>query len=261
MTGLVRTFMLPMLAIALLTSHTQAQDIPGGLRPGDSEVWTPIPSVVAVPASMEAVPIPSDAIVLFDGTSLDQWVTARDGSPARWAVADGVMTVDKATGDIRTRQSFRDYQIHVEWRIPENITGEGQSRGNSGLFLSTAGTGYELQILDSYQNETYVNGMAGSIYKQSIPLVNASRPPGEWQTYDVVWRAPRFDAQGSLASPARVTVLFNGVLVLDNFELLGETRHTGTPEYRAYDSAPILLQAHQDPSPPIRFRNIWLREL
>src|SRR5690606_29133128 len=138
---------------------------------------------------------------------------------------------------------------------------EGQARGNSGLFLSTAGTGYELQILDSYRNDTYVNGMAGSIYKQSIPLVNPSRPPGEWQTYDVVWRAPRFDANGSLVAPARVTVFYNGVLVQDDFELAGETRYRGAPEYHPYESAPILLQAHGDPSPPISFRNIWLREL
>ena len=261
MTRFVRTLVPPLLAAALLTSQVDAQDVGGGVRPEDTEVWTPTPPTVAVPAVMGAAPIPSDAIVLFDGTSLDAWVTASDGSPARWTVADGVMTVNKQAGDIRTRQSFRDYQIHVEWRVPENITGTGQARGNSGLFLSMAGTGYELQILDSYRNETYVNGMAGSIYKQSIPLVNASRPPGEWQTYDVVWRAPRFDEQGNLASPARVTVLFNGVLVVDNFELAGETRYRGAPEYHAYESAPILLQAHQDPSPPISFRNIWVREL
>jgi hypothetical protein len=207
------------------------------------------------------MPAPSDAVVLFDGTSLDEWESARDGSPAGWIVAGGIMTVDKPAGDIRTKRTFRDFQLHIEWRIPEGVTGSGQARGNSGLFVSTAGTGYELQILDSYQNETYVNGMAGSVYKQSSPLVNASRPPGQWQTYDVVWRAPRFDASGTLLAPGRMTVFFNGVLVQDNFELLGETRYRGAPEYTPYERSPILLQAHQDPSPPISFRNVWVREL
>lgn len=245
-----------------LTSGAMAQNPAGEVRPEDTELWTPIPQRVAVPPLGAPAPVPSDAIVLFDGRGLDEWVSARDGSPAGWTVADGAMTVNKRAGDIRTRQSFRDFQIHIEWRIPEDITGEGQARGNSGLFLSTAGTGYELQILDSYQNETYVNGMAGSVYKQSIPLVNATRPPGQWQTYDVVWRAPRFDTNGALLSPARITVFFNGILVQDDFELLGETRYRGAPAFdTAYESSPILLQAHQDPSQPISFRNIWLREL
>lgn len=248
-------------AVALVASPAAAQDRSGEVRPEETEIWEPVPRVVTVPQSSAPAAVPSDAIVLFDGTNLDEWVNARDGSPAGWLVADGVMTVNKAAGDIRTKRSFRDFQIHVEWRVPDGITGEGQARGNSGLFLSTAGTGYELQILDSYRNETYVNGMAGSIYKQSIPLVNPSRPPGQWQTYDVVWRAPRFDAEGSLITPARVTVLYNGVLIQDDFELLGETRYRGAPEYSAYASAPILLQAHGDPSPPISFRNIWVREL
>jgi hypothetical protein len=260
MTRLARNALLAISAV-LIASPAAAQDAPGEARPEETEVWQPVPPVVAVPPSGAPAPVPTDAIVLFDGTSLDEWVTASDGSPARWVVADGVMTVNKDAGDIRTRRSFRDFQIHVEWRVPEGTTGEGQARGNSGLFLSTAGTGYEVQILDSYRNETYVNGMAGSVYKQSIPLANPTRPPGQWQMYDVVWRAPRFDAQGSLVSPARVTVFFNGVLVQDNFELLGETRYRGPPEYHAYESAPILLQSHGDPSPPISFRNIWVREL
>lgn len=249
------------LAFAVLVSPAAAQNSPDEIRPEDTEIWRPIPPLVSVPPGAVALQAPSDAIILFDGTSLEAWVNARDGSPAAWTVADGIMTVNKTTGDIRTRRSFRDYQIHIEWRIPKDITGEGQSRGNSGLFLSTAGTGYELQILDSFENDTYVNGMAGSIYKQSIPLANPSRPPGEWQTYDVVWRAPRFDALGTLVAPARVTVFYNGILVQDNFELAGETRYRGLPEYRPYEAAPIMLQAHGDPSPPISFRNIWLREL
>jgi hypothetical protein len=249
------------LSAASMSSALAAQDPAAGARPEDTEVWAPVPRVVTVPPMGMPVPAPSDAIILFDGTSLDAWVNARDGAPAGWIVADGAMTVNKAVGDIATRRSFRDYQLHIEWRVPDGITGEGQARGNSGLFMAMAGTGYELQILDSFENETYVNGMAGSIYKQSIPLVNASRAPGQWQTYDVVWRAPRFDAGGGLVSPARVTVLYNGVLVQDGFELLGETRYTGPPEYRAHGASPILLQAHGDPSPPISFRNIWVREL
>jgi hypothetical protein len=176
-------------------------------------------------------------------------------------VSDGILTVDKTVGDIETRRSFLDYQIHLEWRVPEHISGQGQGRGNSGLFMSTAGTGYEVQILDSFGNETYVNGMAGSVYKQAIPLANPSRPPGAWQSYDVVWRAPRFDDRGDLLSPARVTVFFNGVLVQDAFALEGQTRYIGPPEYEPHGATPIMLQSHGDPSPPISFRNIWLREL
>jgi hypothetical protein len=171
------------------------------------------------------------------------------------------MTVVKSAGDIMTRRRFRDYQLHIEWRIPENITGSDQARGNSGVFLAfTGGGGYELQILDSYRNDTYVNGMAGAIYKQSIPLVNASLPPGHWQTYDIVWTAPRF-ADGSLESPARVTAFLNGVLVQNDFELRGVTLYIGQPGYTAHHDSPILLQAHGDPSPPISFRNIWVRPL
>jgi hypothetical protein len=259
MTRFLAQYARPWFAFAALASPVAAQS--AGARPEDTEVWEPVPRVVAVAPEQAPSPAPSDAIVLFDGGNLNAWVNARDGSPASWTVADGILTVNKAAGDIRTRRSFRDFQFHIEWRIPPEITGEGQARGNSGLFLATAGTGYELQILDSFQNHTYVNGMAGSIYKQSIPLANPSRPPGEWQTYDVVWRAPRFDTSGAIVLPARVTVFYNGVLVQDNFELLGETRYTGAPEYRAYESSPIMLQAHGDPSPPISFRNIWLREL
>lgn len=261
MANSIRSTLLAAFATTCLTSGAMGQDPAGQARPEETEVWTPVPRVVTAPPAGIPTPAPSDALVLFDGASLDEWVSSNDGSPAGWIVADGIMTVNKRAGDIRTRRSFRDFQIHIEWRIPEGITGDGQARGNSGLFLSTAGTGYELQILDSYHNETYVNGMAGSVYKQSIPLANASRPPGQWQTYDVVWRAPRFDANGALLTPARITVFFNGVLVQDNFELHGETRYRGAPEYTPYVSSPILLQAHQDPSPPISFRNIWLREL
>lgn len=237
-----------------------------GARPEDTEQWTPVPPVVApgAPASDRPAAAPSDAIVLFDGTSLGEWVSTRDKGPAKWTVADGVMTVVKPAGNIETRRSFRDYQLHLEYRVPANITGSGQGRGNSGVFLASTGGGdggYELQILDSYENKTYVNGQAASIYKQHPPLANASRRPGEWQTYDVVWRAPRFAADGSVTSPARVTALHNGVLVQDGAVLAGETLYIGKPRYRPYTTAPIKLQAHGDPSPPLSFRNIWLREL
>lgn len=229
-------------------------------KPEDTEVWTPVPKLVS-PGATSGAP-PADAIVLFGGTNLDQWVASSDKSPAKWTVADGILTVHKPNGDIETKRRFTDYQIHLEFRIPQDITGTGQARGNSGLYLATtADGGYELQILDSYENATYVNGQAASIYKQHPPLVNASRKPGEWQVYDVIWTAPRFNADGSLRAPAYVTAFHNGVLVQNHTELKGDTRYIGKPEYKAHGPSPILLQAHGDPSPPISFRNIWLREL
>jgi hypothetical protein len=256
-------------AVAVLGSTLAAQQggAPGGAtpargRPADTEVWEPVPKVIT-PGAV-ASQAPSDAVILFDGTNLDQWVSSRDKGPAGWTVANGIVTVNKAAGNIQTRRSFRSYQIHLEWRIPEGITGENQARGNSGLFLASTGSGdagYELQILDSYNNKTYVNGQAGSVYKQFIPLVNASKKPGEWQVYDVVWIAPAFNADGSLKTPAYLTAFHNGVLIQNHVELQGETLYIGKPQYRRYDSAPIMLQSHNDPSPPISFRNIWLREL
>jgi hypothetical protein len=235
-----------------------------GAKPADTEVWEPVPAVVTRGAA-DAAP-PSDAIILFGGKNLDEWVQTRDRSPARWIVAGGVLTVNKAqgVGNIETKRKFRNYQMHIEWRIPENITGKDQARGNSGVFLASTGggdAGYELQILDSYDNATYVNGQAGSIYKQGIPLVNPARRPGEWQSYDIVWTAPEFAADGTVKSPAYATVLYNGVLVQNHFELKGETLYIGQPLYKKYDRAPIKLQAHGDPSEPVSFRNIWVREL
>ena len=233
-------------------------------RPEDTEVWGPVPKVVTSGADNTAPP--SDAIVLFDGKNLDEWVSNRDKSPAKWIVTNGVLTVnkEKGVGNIETKRTFKNYQLHIEWKIPANITGASQARGNSGVFLASTGlgdAGYELQILDSYNNKTYVNGQAGSIYKQGIPLVNPNRKPGEWQAYDVVWTAPTFNNDGSLKTPAYVTVLFNGVLVENHFELKGETRYIGQPFYKKYDAAPIKLQAHGDRSEPLSFRNIWVREL
>ena len=248
-------------AVACCVAMTAAAQTPTA-KPEDTEQWTPVPKIIT-PGATDDAPA-SDAIVLFDGHNLDQWVSSRDGSPARWDVADGVLTVNKKAGNIQTKRSFTNYQLHLEWRIPVGITGSGQARGNSGVFLSSSGTGdggYELQVLDSYNNTTYVNGQAASIYKQYPPLVNAMRKPGEWQTYDVVWTAPTFNADGSLKSPAYVTAFHNGVLVQDHVALKGPTLYIGTPSYTAHGAAPIKLQAHGDPSPPISFRNIWVREL
>ncbi|WP_428993103.1 3-keto-disaccharide hydrolase [Luteibacter rhizovicinus] len=230
--------------------------------PKATEQWEPVPRIVA-PGSRESTP-PSDAVVLFDGRDLAQWESSKDHSPARWKVHDGVVTVDKAAGNIQTRQRFRNYQLHLEWQVPKDITGEGQARGNSGVFLASTGPadeGYEIQILDSWKNKTYVNGQAASVYKQTPPLVNAIRPPGDWQTYDVIWTAPVFAADGILKSPAYVTLFHNGVLVQNHTQLAGETTYIGKPKYAPYAEASIKLQAHGDPSQPISFRNIWVRPL
>ena len=230
--------------------------------PKKTEVWQPEPKTVTPGTHNTA---PSDAIILFDGKNLDQWVSTNDHSkPAGWTVSGGTFTVKKGTGNIQTKQSFTDYQLHLEWRIPKNITGEGQSRGNSGLFLASTGAGdlgYEIQILDNYNNKTYVNGQVGSIYKQHIPLANACRKPGEWQTFDIIWTAPRFNEDGSLKSPARITALHNGILVQNNAEVKGTTVYIGEPWYKAHSASPIKLQDHGDPSQPISFRNIWIRKL
>lgn len=232
-------------------------------KPEDTEYYTPVPKVVT--PGVSAGQAPSDAVILFDGTNLDQWVAEKDPtSPNKWTVAGDVMTVNKANGDLQTKRSFTNFQLHIEYRIPSNITGSGQARGNSGIFLAAlpwGAGGYELQVLDNYNNSTYVNGQAGSMYKQSPPLVNACRKPGEWNVYDVVWTAPLFNEDSSLKSPARVTVLHNGVLVQNNTELKGDTPYIGQPAYHKHGAEPIKLQAHGDKSEPISYRNIWLREL
>ncbi len=230
-----------------------------------TEFYTPVPPVVT-PGKTNS-DAPSDAIMLFDGKSLDGWVSVKDTTkPAAWTVGKGIFTVKKDEGNIQTKRRFMDYQLHLEWRIPKNITGEGQLRGNSGVFLASTGPGddgYEIQILDCYNNKTYTNGQTGSVYKQGTPLANACKKPGEWQTYDIVWTAPRFNADGSLKSPARVTLFQNGVLLQNNFELKGPTQYVGQPSYvnKAHGPCPIKLQAHGDKSEPDSFRNIWLREL
>ena len=239
-----------------------------------SEVWEPVPSVV------EANPgaVPSDAIVLFDGKDLNHWQKPQfgfeganmeqidaiiknlddnhQGESAAWLVENGEMVVKPGTGPIETTKAFGDIQLHIEWLSPVDEGKEGQAYSNSGIFLMSF---YELQVLNNYKNKTYPNGQAGSIYKQHMPLVNASRPPGEWQSYDVIFTAPRFDDSGELVSPARVTVLHNGVLVQNNVALKGPTAYIGTPKYIAHPhKLPLRLQDHGD---SVRFRNIWVREL
>ena len=199
---------------------------------------------------------PSDAIVLFDGTNLDHWA-AMDGTPSKWVVRDGFMECVRDAGYIRTRRNFGDCQLHLEWAAPLPVSGSGQGRGNSGVFFGL--NRYEIQVLDSYQNTTYADGSAASVYGQYPPLVNASRPPGEWQSYDILYTAPRFDGAGKLLSPARVTVFHNGVLVQNNVEFTGPSTWVGRPPYSAHpEKLPIALQDHGN---PVRYRNIWVREL
>jgi len=198
---------------------------------------------------------PSDAIVLFNGTDLLQWLS-KDGGPAKWKVENGYMEVVAKTGYIHTKKSFGDCQLHVEFSEPVPPTGEDQDRGNSGVFLMGD---YEIQVLDSYENKTYADGQAAAVYGQYPPLVNASRPPGQWQSYDIVFHGPRFDSSGKLLRPARVTVFHNGVLVQDNVELTGPTAHGERPPYKpGPDKAPLALQDHGN---PVRYRNIWIRPL
>jgi hypothetical protein len=198
---------------------------------------------------------PSDATVLFDGSDLSKWQTA-SGQPAPWKVRDGILEVVAKSGMIQTKESFGDCQLHVEWAAPDPPRGQDQDRGNSGVYLMGL---YEIQVLDSYQNITYADGQAAAVYGQYPPLVNASRPPGQWQTYDIVFHGPRFDKDGKLLRAARVIVLHNGVLVQDNVELTGPTAHKARPPYQAHpEKLPLSLQDHDH---PVRYRNIWIREL
>ncbi len=216
-----------------------------------TEKWEPVPDVVTPGDGTQP---PSDAVVLFDGTSLAEWVSVRGGE-ARWTVDAGVMTVVPRSGDIRTKRNFGSVQLHVEWRTPADVVGEGQGRGNSGVFLQEK---YEVQVLDSYENVTYPNGQAGSIYKQHIPLVNASRGPGEWQTYDIIFDAPVFTEGGDLVRPGFMTVIHNGVLIHNHVELRGPTLYIGLPEYEAHADLPIVLQDHGN---LVSYRNVWVRKL
>ncbi len=217
-----------------------------------TELWELTPKKITPGSVMGEAP--SDAIVLFNGKDLSSWNSQQD-TEAKWEVKDGAMTVVKGTGEIRTKQKFGDIQLHIEWRTPAIVIGDGQGRSNSGIFLQGR---YELQVLDSYDNPTYTNGQAGSIYKQSIPLANVCRKPGEWQTYDVIYTAPRFSENGRVITPAAITVLQNGVLVQNNFQIWGPTQNQGSPLYESHGKASLSLQDHGN---PISFRNIWVREL
>lgn len=220
------------------------------------EVWVDIPLVTPGQSNADA---PSDAIVLYNGRNTDAF-QKKDGSPAGWKIdADGALTDIKGAGDLITKQAFGSCQLHLEFREPKEIKGSGQSRGNSGVYLMSK---YEIQVLDSYENPTYSNGQAGAVYKQHVPLVNASRKPGEWQTYDIIFTAPQFKDNGDLESPARVTVIHNGVLIQNNVTIAGPTDWVMKPKYVKHASKlPLLLQDHGDDGNPISYRNIWIRNL
>ena len=233
------------------------------IDPKLTEFYSPVPPVITPGKTVGDAP--SDATILFDGKNLNQWVSTDDTTKAAaWTVTKNLFIVKKGTGNIQTKEAFTNYQLHIEWRIPSNITGTGQARGNSGLFLASTGKGddgYELQILDGYKNETYVNGQTGSIYKQSIPLANACKKPGEWQVYDIVWTAPVFNADETLKTAAAITAFHNGVLVQNNYQLKGQTVYRGAAFYKMHGASPIKLQEHGDKSEPISFKNIWIRRL
>jgi hypothetical protein len=225
--------------VGIVVGSADAQEYLTGIE------W-PEPPVVT-PGKTDAEP-PSDAIVLFDGKELSAW-----NGGNRWQIADGVATA--AGGDIVSKQAFGDIQLHVEWSAPTRVTGSSQGRGNSGVFPND---GYELQVLDSYENKTYYDGEAGAIYKQTPPMVNAMRKPGEWNTYEIFWTAPQFNGDGSLKSPAHMTAVHNGVLIVNHFSLLGTTPFNTPPKYEKHGKLPIRIQFHGN---PVRFRNIWVREL
>ena len=223
------------------------------IKPEMTELWEPVPQVIN--PGDHSTP-PSDAIILFDGRDLSQWIKAGTDELAHWQInPDGSMTVQKG-GGIETKEEFGSVQLHIEWRAPEEVKGDGQGRGNSGVYFQKV---YEVQVLDSYNNRTYSNGQAASIYKQSIPLVNATSPPGEWQTYDIIFNEPQYDQQGKRLKKGSLTVFHNGVLVQNNVEILGTTVYRGQPQLRDVKTPKRLYL--QDHGNPVSYRNIWLRKL
>ncbi len=226
--------------------HAQITD------PVATEVWHPVPRVVAFQGTS---PVPSDAVVLFGGNNLEQWMSDKDGGKAMWDVKDGIITVKAGTGDIKTKQKFGSCQLHLEFRTPAVVEGTGQGRGNSGVFFQEK---YEVQILDNYNNVTYSNGQCASVYKQHIPLVNACKAPGEWQSYDIIFNAPVFNKDGVKVASGSFTVIQNGILVQNHVEIKGTTEYIGLPKNDAHGMGSIKLQDHGN---PMSFRNIWVREL
>lgn len=244
--------------VAALASKEPPRSIP---QKAEVEKWAihdlnrALPPVVDPGPAGPPVPAPADAVILFDGKGLSQWEDGKGGA-AGWKVENGYVEVVAKMGSIRTKRGFGDCQLHIEWAAPIEAKGEGQERGNSGVFLMDT---YEVQVLDSYDNTTYADGQAAAIYGQYPPLVNACRKPGEWQTYDIIFHRPHFDPEKNLVQPARLTVLHNGVLVHDNVELTGPTAHKARPPYKPHEvRLPLSLQDHGN---PVRYRNIWLREL
>jgi 3-keto-disaccharide hydrolase len=224
-------------------------------QPEETEIWEPVPAKIN-PAGQNGAP--SDAIVLFDGSNFEEWISSIDSTEVKWTLNDdGSMTVKDKTGDIQTKKNFGSVQLHLEWRSNPENTATNQNRSNSGVFLQNR---YEVQVLDNNDNPTYVNGMVGSIYKQSIPLAMAAVPTGEWNTYDIIYHAPEFDGQGTKTQSANVTVLLNGVLIQDHTEIQGTTEYIGWPKNSAHGPAPLKLQDHKDNS-GVSYRNIWVREL
>jgi hypothetical protein len=243
-----------LLAVASGVGYDDTPQIPG-------QTWKvhdknrPSPAIVTpAPTFSHHAGAPSDAVVLFDGSDLDKWVSG--GDKPKWKVEGGYMEMVRGGGDIQTKDKFGDFQLHIEWSTPNPPKGESQGRGNSGVFLHGM---FEVQVLDSYENVTYADGQAGSLYGQWAPLQNAMKPPGEWNAYDIIFEAPKWDEQGELTKKAHVTVIHNGVVLHHRQEFVGPSGHRNVPQYRKYDgTGPIRLQDHGD---PVRFRNIWIRPL
>ena len=247
-------------AFCIFCFNANAQNPPkkdnGGMTPEKLESWVPVPIITAGNSNSDA---PSDAIVLFNGKDLSAF-QKKDGSPAKWRLdPEGTVTDIKGAGDLITKQAFGNCQLHVEFRTPSIVKNSGQARGNSGVYFMGK---YEVQVLDSYDNVTYSNGQAAAVYKQYAPLVNASRKPGEWQTYDIIFTSPVFKENGDMEAPGRLTVIHNGVLVQNNVAILGPTDYATIPVYKKHDpKLPLLFQDHGDNGNPISYRNIWIREL
>ena len=254
----MKRVLLSLCVLGAVTAYSQNQNPENAkMKPEMTEFWDP--EVKVVTPSENNTNAPSDAVVLFDGTTeslIQNWTNAKGEAPG-WNVADNCVTVVKGTGTINTKMAFEDFQLHIEWRSPGVVDPESKSqgRGNSGVFMQGL---YELQVLDNYNNRTYRNGQAGSFYKQFAPLVNVCKKPGEWQTYDVIFTAPRFKADSTVFSPARATVLQNGVLVQNNVSLFGPTEYIGIPKYKFHGPGSIVLQDHGN---PVSYRNIWIRKL